>query len=253
MAAIPEVVGLHWFQWADHPKGGRSDGEDYDFGLVDVEGAPYEGLVTALGAANRAAAALHAGARPGVAGRDWAVPRAAIRLGDSSLTDWPKPAALLPPMVPEAGEPVFGEAYAAWDERGLYLATIGQDYYDIDLFGAGPGPFPIAEAYRLELRLGGRDFTLAFIPPRVKVKDHPPMTALLCRGHPASEDSCRPVEGAAADYFGADQPRVVSEIYLPWQALGLAAAPARLPIEITAVAWHRARSMHLAGTLSFAK
>src|SRR5207244_4686708 len=30
-AAIPEVVGAHWFQYYDHPKGGRGDGEDYDF------------------------------------------------------------------------------------------------------------------------------------------------------------------------------------------------------------------------------
>src|SRR5258708_10845990 len=41
-ATIPDLVGTHWFQYADHPKGGRADGEDYDFGLVDIDDRPYE-------------------------------------------------------------------------------------------------------------------------------------------------------------------------------------------------------------------
>ena len=47
-AAIPEVVGAHWFQYYDHPKGGRPDGEDYDFGLVDINDGPYRRLTSAL-------------------------------------------------------------------------------------------------------------------------------------------------------------------------------------------------------------
>jgi len=31
-AAIPELVGLHWFQLYDYPLGGRADQEDYNFG-----------------------------------------------------------------------------------------------------------------------------------------------------------------------------------------------------------------------------
>jgi hypothetical protein len=252
LAAVPEIVGLHWFQWADHPAGGRHDGEDYNFGLVDVEGRPYELLTEALAAANRAAPSVHARARPGVEGRDWRVPHAAVRLGDGSLAEWPKPSSLLPEMKPaRPGDAVFGEVYAAWDEKGLYLATIGQDYYDIPLFGpvVGEEGFPIGEAYRLELRLGGRDFTLAFIPPPVKTKDHPPMRALLCAGRPALAAACRPVPGARADYFGADQPRIATELFLPWTALGVDEAPMRLSVEIAAISWHRARAMRLAGTL----
>ena len=37
-----EIVGAHWFQYYDHPKGGRADGEDYDFGLVDIDDRPYQ-------------------------------------------------------------------------------------------------------------------------------------------------------------------------------------------------------------------
>ncbi len=42
-------------QYYDHPKGGRTDGEDYDFGLVDINDRPYERLTAALAAANRRA------------------------------------------------------------------------------------------------------------------------------------------------------------------------------------------------------
>ena len=48
-AAIPQIVGAHWFQYYDHPKGGRADGEDYDFGLVDINDLPYRRLTAALG------------------------------------------------------------------------------------------------------------------------------------------------------------------------------------------------------------
>ena len=39
---------MHWFQYYDHPKGGRPDGEDYDFGLVDINDRPYRRLVDDL-------------------------------------------------------------------------------------------------------------------------------------------------------------------------------------------------------------
>jgi hypothetical protein len=59
-AAFPDIVGSHWFQYYDHPKGGREDGEDYDFGLVDTNDKPYERLTGALTEANRLAPQIHA-------------------------------------------------------------------------------------------------------------------------------------------------------------------------------------------------
>ncbi|MGB6565414.1 MAG: hypothetical protein WBE69_22670, partial [Candidatus Binataceae bacterium] len=59
-ALEPGIVGIHWFQYYDEPKGGRpKDHEDYDFGLLDIDGRPYEELVTALTAANRSLVNLH--------------------------------------------------------------------------------------------------------------------------------------------------------------------------------------------------
>lgn len=254
-ARIPELIGAHWFQFADHPHGGRGDGEDYDFGLVDIANRPYEDLIRALAAANRVAPALHDDAVPAAPAPqgELAVPEAEIDLADHSLADWPKPAALLPPLAPSPGDVAFGEAYLAWNPRGISLATIGQDYYDVDLLDFD-GAFPLGEAYRLAVGIdagaGPRRFTLYFIPPRTKVTDHPPMTALLCRDEAATADECQRVEGAAASYFGADQPRITAELFLPWSALGVEplAEGSLIRIEIAAAAWHRSRFMSLSGS-----
>ncbi len=47
LARTPYVVGADWFQYYDEPPGGRFDGENYNFGLVDVRDAPYEDLIRA--------------------------------------------------------------------------------------------------------------------------------------------------------------------------------------------------------------
>ncbi len=255
-ARIPAIVGSQWFQYYDHPKGGRPDGEDYDFGLVDIDNRPYEGLTAALAAANRRAPAIHAAASQHGPSRGAAItlPHAAVSVADRSLADWPKPASLLPALMPSPGAIDFGEVYLSWSDKGLALATIGQDYFDIDLL-AYDGAFPLGEAYRLEFGVdaggGPRRATLFFIPPRTKVKDHPPMTALLCTGAAAQaiRAGCTPVPGAEAVYFGADQPRITAELLIPWSALGVAppAPGAVLRAEVALTSWHRERWMSLSG------
>jgi hypothetical protein len=255
-AAIPEMVGLHWFQYYDYPEGGRADREDYNFGLVDIHDRPYEELIAALGTANRALPQIHAAARP-VARQalgGFTVPRAAIDRTRPSLADWPKPASLLPALRPSPGEVAFGEAYLSWNDNGLALATVGQDYYDLDLL-AYQGDFPLSEAYRVELDVdagvGPRRFTLYFIPPRTNEKDHPPTSARLCAGAPVehADNRCPAVPGGEALYFGADQPRIVGEALIPWAALGLAGPPESrvLKVEVSASAWFRSRWMSLTG------
>jgi hypothetical protein len=254
-AAIPEIVGVHWFQYYDHPKGGRTDGEDYDFGLVDINDRPYERLTTALSAANRRAPQMHAAAtvplsRTGV----FVLPHAAISVNNHSLTDWPKPASLLPRLTASPGAVEFGEAYLSWSARGLALATIGQDYFEPDLL-AYDGAFPLVDAYRVELGVdfgqGPRRFTLFFIPPRTKLHDHPPMRAQLCAGpaQVAITEGCAEVNGAEAVYFGADQPRITAEVMIPWSALGNAAPAPGSPLraEIAITSWDRERWMSLSG------
>jgi len=152
----------------------------------------------------------------------------------------------------------FGEAYLSWSDAGLALATIGQGYYDQEIL-AFDGAFPLSEAYRLELDVdaggGPRRFTLYFIPPDrrdgVTRTDEPAMRVELCEGPPASaaDQGCTPVPGAQALYFGANQPRLVGEVLIPWSALGIAGAPAdhRLHLALSASNWFRAQSMSLSG------
>src|SRR6185312_14173513 len=255
-AGVPEILGEHWFQYYDYPLGGRADSEDYNFGLVDIHDRPYDRLVAALGAANRQLPQIHAQAavasRPGRT--NFAVPHAAIDPAHLSLIDWPKPASLLPAFIPQKGKVAFGEAYLSWSEHGLALATIGQDYYDLELLDYH-GDYPLTESYRLELDLdagaGPKRFTLYFIPPKGKTRDYPPMAPLLCAGTVAAlhDNKCAEIPGTQALYFGADQPRIVAEALLPWQALGLEGPPksGKLKIEVSAVAWYNSRWMSLSG------
>jgi hypothetical protein len=257
-AAFPEIIGSHWFQYYDHPKGGRPDGEDYDFGLVDINDRPYERLTRALTSANLLAPKIHAAATATPAsGNGIDLPRAAISLTDHSLSDWPKPASLLPPLVPSPGAVDFGEIYLSWSDKGFNLATIGQDYYDIDLF-AYDGPFPFAESYRVEIGIdagaGPKRFTLFFVPPRERGTmhhDYQPMVAELCDGpaQQAIDHGCTAPPDAEAAYFGADQPRVTAEMTIPWSNLGVAppAAGATIRAEVAMQSWHRERWMSLSG------
>ncbi|HKS37731.1 MAG TPA: hypothetical protein VJW76_11115 [Verrucomicrobiae bacterium] len=41
---IPYVIGADWFQYYDEPTHGRFDGENFNFGLVDIHDRPYEAL-----------------------------------------------------------------------------------------------------------------------------------------------------------------------------------------------------------------
>ena len=45
----PALVGDDWFQYVDEPPGGRTgDGENSDFGMIDVHGNPYPTMVGAM-------------------------------------------------------------------------------------------------------------------------------------------------------------------------------------------------------------
>jgi len=182
------------------------------------------------------------------------MPYAPISVADRSLSDWPKPASLLPRLTASPGAVEFGEIYLSWSERGLALATIGQDYFEPDLL-AYDGPFPLVDAYRVELGIdfgeGPRRFTLFFIPPHTKVHDHPPMRAQLCAGAAAEAigAGCTLVSGAEAVYFGADQPRITAEMLIPWSALGISlpAPGTTLRAEVAITSWDGERWMSLSG------
>jgi hypothetical protein len=248
-AREPQIVGVHWFQYYDHPTGGRTDGEDYNFGLVDIDDRPYEGLVDAFSRVNPSLAEIHQQARgspPAGLEAKPVIPEASIDARDHSLAEWPKERALVPRLVTPAPEIAFGDFYLAWSPAGLHLAMIGMDYYDPDLL-AYDEDFPLEEAFRVDWGVDAgnapRRFALYIIPPRAfPVKGAPMMRAWLCR---TDETPCQPVPEAVTTYFGSDQPRITVEVSLPWQSLGVPGPPSsrQVRLELAATAWHRSRWM----------
>lgn len=150
---IPQLVGIHWFQYYDHPVGGRPDGEDYNFGLVDINDRPYEALTEAFSRINPRLAAIHQEAGQlslaAPASTSLEIPEADIDPGDRSLREWPKERAFVPGLTAPSPEVVFGDVYLAWNHAGLYLATISMDYYDPELLAFGD-TFPLGEAFHLD-------------------------------------------------------------------------------------------------------
>lgn len=247
LAREPNVVGLHWFQLYDHPKGGRRDGEDYNFGLLDVRDRPYEELVEALRRVNAGLPALHAEHR--ARDRTAVIPYAAIATGDGALTDWPKEAALID-LRPAPGEAVFGDVYLSWDRAGLNIGVIAMDYYDPEVM-AVTGALPLEEAFRLDLGLqhGNQIYRwqLHVTPePAGPGTLRPTFHVHACRVNGAT---C-PWRFIQANYFGVamDQPRVIFEARIPWNELGgrpMAGRDAGLAVALRS--FYRSRWMSLTG------
>lgn len=63
-AGRPFFVGHHWFKYMDEPKEGRFDGENGNYGLVDINDKPYETFVAAVREINGRLAEIHAHSAP---------------------------------------------------------------------------------------------------------------------------------------------------------------------------------------------
>lgn len=137
-AELPYVVGAHWFQYYDEPTHGRTDGEDFNMGLVDIHDRPYEELTASAAELQARVPALHARARPMAepeAGGESEPPPAPERPADG-LHRWDRRRALVPAAValPAA------DLYATWDRDQLYLAAHAADFADAKLQPGGEVP-----------------------------------------------------------------------------------------------------------------
>jgi hypothetical protein len=63
-AALPELIGLHWFQWLDEPVTGRRDGENYNIGFIDVTDRPYKDFIEGVKKTHKRLFGVHSGATP---------------------------------------------------------------------------------------------------------------------------------------------------------------------------------------------
>lgn len=62
LLTLPYAVGYHWFEHADEPAQGRFDGENCNYGLVNIRDEPWELLVKKMTEVNESIEARHAGA-----------------------------------------------------------------------------------------------------------------------------------------------------------------------------------------------
>lgn len=60
IATVPYVIASHWFEFADQSPQGRFDGEDSNYGVVDIHNNPYTELLAAMKATNGRVHELHA-------------------------------------------------------------------------------------------------------------------------------------------------------------------------------------------------
>ena len=61
LVSYPMIVGAHWFEFADQsPQGRGKDGEDSNYGIVDIKHRPYSELLEAMTRTNQSAAKIHA-------------------------------------------------------------------------------------------------------------------------------------------------------------------------------------------------
>jgi hypothetical protein len=60
-AALPPLVGTHYFQYVDQPVTGRFDGENYNFGFVSQLDIPYPEMLAYARATHQRIYRIHAG------------------------------------------------------------------------------------------------------------------------------------------------------------------------------------------------
>ena len=133
LARTPYVVGADWFQYYDEPTHGRFDGENYDFGLVDIHDQPYEPLTAAAQALDLVA--IKSGPHPARPDASLGVPPAprhplghfTIRL---ALADWDRERGFVKPV---SQFPV-ADLYVCWNRKAVYLGLYAQDFVEPEYY-----------------------------------------------------------------------------------------------------------------------
>jgi hypothetical protein len=122
----PYVIGADWFQYHDQPTHGRYDGENFNFGLVDIHDQPYEALVSAASKLDLVALK----SQPTVTRLDatQGVPRAPRDpLGQFqptlALKHWNRERGFIKPT----SQFPLADLYICWDATAIYLGLYAQD------------------------------------------------------------------------------------------------------------------------------
>jgi hypothetical protein len=150
LARVPWVIGAEWFQWMDEPPSGRSaDGEDVNFGIVDIDDRPYEHMIQAILETTPRLNDLHAASHQDQRADIWRESFARkplhrapyldrpIRI-NGNLSDWPEAARVrgvrhADTVGLERSILPLPNLFVGWNEQGLF---IGMEVIDHDIQGA---------------------------------------------------------------------------------------------------------------------
>jgi hypothetical protein len=151
LTRLPYVVGADWFQYYDEPPKGRSDGENFNMGLVDVRDRPYEELTARAASLDL----LRLKARPPPPRTDArrGVPQAtrdplADFQSQTALKHWDREHGFVPPV---SAFPV-ADLYACWTPDALYLGLYAIDPIEPEYYR--DGQIPEADRPEWTVRLG---------------------------------------------------------------------------------------------------
>jgi hypothetical protein len=123
---LPYVIGADWFQYHDQPTHGRFDGENFNFGLVDIEDRPYEPL-TAMASSLDLLAWKRQPARPRPDASQGVPPAPREPLGQFeptlALKHWDRERGFVNPV----SEFPLADLYVCWSPAAVYFGLYAQD------------------------------------------------------------------------------------------------------------------------------
>ncbi|HEV8607065.1 MAG TPA: hypothetical protein VGQ99_17120, partial [Tepidisphaeraceae bacterium] len=139
LAPILYVVGVDWFQYADEPTHGRYDGENFNFGLVDIHDRPYEELTGMLGSLD--VQRLRAMPRPARLDASAGVPPApAEPFADfvpvRAMRNWDRQRG----FVRAATSAPLADLYICWKPGAIYLGMHAWDCVEKGYYPSGWAP-----------------------------------------------------------------------------------------------------------------
>lgn len=162
LAAVPYVVGAHWFQYYDEPTRGRAtDGENYNMGLVDINDQPYEELTASAALLNPDT--IHTRAAKEIeTTRAFVNVPAVMDKPEDGLRGWNKRAAFIAGSPNASASLPFADLYASWDEENLYLAVHAVDFAEPKLYARNVIPDSERMTWTINLGAGGQPLQIRF-------------------------------------------------------------------------------------------
>ena len=174
---LPYVVGADWFQFADEPRHGREDGENFNFGLVDIRNQPYAEVTQMFATLDPDALRV----RPVVPRPDAlaGIPPAPAQpfanfKPPQALRQWDRERGYVPPVTAHP----LSDLYVSWSPGALYLGLYSLDIVE-SAYYRNPS-VPKSDRALFTVRLGGKEIVRARLgagreplanEPRVRIEN----------------------------------------------------------------------------------